>query len=197
MTVLLFHIFAASNFSQFTKFTDFYWFCALVVTPYFLYAYSFPQCSFTSRPPPTSYFYPVTRDRHTITCTHRHAVCMHDAHKRPDLNRMSQSTPRWTWAAKWTGESDAGEDGGSNIQTLWLCIHLCQFTKSARKTITVHAVNVKTSLTPIKFSQGHSECMLMLAWDQTSPIKCDLEQEGVWGSGRMAGMAGILCKQPA
>lgn len=50
--------------------------------------------------------------------------------------------------------------------------------KSARQTINVCIANVKTSLTHIKFNQGQSKCMLMLAWDQTSPIKCDLRQEG-------------------
>lgn len=41
--------------------------------------------------------------------------------------------------------------------TLWLDFRLFQFTKSARQTINVRTANVKTSLTPIKFHQGHSK----------------------------------------
>lgn len=70
-----------------------------------------------------------------------------------------------------------------------LSLHFCrfQFTKSSRQTINVCNANVKTSLTHIKSSQGHCKCALMLAWDQTGPIKCDLKQAGVI----------ILRKQPA
>lgn len=84
--------------------------------------------------------------------------------------------------------------------TLWLDFRLFQFTKSARQTINVRTANVKTSLTPIKFHQGHSKCMLMLAWDQTSPIKYDLKWGvvgGDWGGKSVAGVARISCKQPA
>lgn len=94
-------------------------------------------------------------------------------------------------------EGGGGGDADPIKWTLWLHFRLFQFTKSARQTINVHIANVKTSLTPIKFNQGHSECMLMLAWDQTSPIKCDLRQEGGWGGKSVAGVVRLSCKQPA
>lgn len=63
-------------------------------------------------------------------------------------------------------------------RTLSLHFHRFQFTKSSRQTINVCNANVKTSLTHIKSSQGHCKCTLMLTWDQTGPIKCDLKQAG-------------------
>lgn len=88
--------------------------------------------------------------------------------------------PRWAWTGCkeeekcwWSADPIKG--------TLWLDFRLFQFTKSARQTINVRTANVKTSLTPIKFHQGHSKCMLMLAWDQTSPIKDDLKWGSWWG----------------
>lgn len=91
-----------------------------------------------------------------------------------------------------------GEDGaaaaGAIKGTLRLNFRPFQFAKSARQTINVHSANVKTSLTPIKFFQGHRECMLMLARDQTGPIKYDLKWAGaaaeVW-------LVRHWCKQPA
>lgn len=111
-----------------------------------------------------------------------------------NLDRMQR---RRAWPCKHGGGWWWGGDADPIKWTLWLHFRLFQFTKSARRTINVHTANVKTSLTPIKFNQGHSECMLMLAWDQTSPIKCDLRQEGGWGGKSVAGVVRISCKQPA
>lgn len=73
---------------------------------------------------------------------------------------------------------EGGAAAGAIKGTLRLNFRLFQFAKSARQTINVRSANVKTSLTPIKFFQGHRECMLMLARDQTGPIKCDLKWVG-------------------
>lgn len=73
------------------------------------------------------------------------------------------------------GWGGGGAAAGAIKGTLRLHFLLFQFAKSARQTINVRSANVKTSLTPIKFLQGHRECMLMLARDQTSPIKYDLK----------------------
>lgn len=149
-------------------------------------------------------FFPHVHVRHTVNmhCTHTHTdtqrtekSCLKQnvtEYPKVNLDRML-----WIgagWCKRWRGWWGAVDPIN---RTLWLHFRLFQFTKSARQTINVHTANVKTSLTPIKFNQGHSKCMLMLAWDQTSPIKCDLRQEGGWGGKSVAGMAEILCKQPA
>lgn len=192
------HFYRFKLFAVHSDFTDFYWFSALLVTSHFLYAPSFHQCSFTSRPPPTSclispsvyaYFSHTYIDiQYTHTHTHVHACSHTHTHlytlkswpkqnvtENPKVNldkmqRMGAGLCKQ--CSGWWGVVDPIN------RTLWLHFRLFQFTKSARQTINVHAANVKTSLTPIKFNQGHSKCMLMLAWDQTSPIKCDLRQEG-------------------
>lgn len=87
-----------------------------------------------------------------------------------------------------------GAAAGAIKGTLRLHFRLFQFAKSARQTINVRSANVKTSLTPIKFLQGHCECMLMLARDQTSPIKDDLKWVGVAAKVRLVRR---WCKQPA
>lgn len=50
------HCYCLKLFAVYSNFADFYWFSTLLVTSHFLYAPSFHQCSFSSRPPPTSYF---------------------------------------------------------------------------------------------------------------------------------------------
>ena len=205
MNILLFSTFLQIQTfcSSLSNFTDFYWFSALLVTSHFLYAPSFHQCSFTSRPPPTSclispsvsaYFSSRIHGRHAHARMHVHTHT--HIYLRTQKSWPKQSVTKYPkvnldrigagLCMQW-GVVEGGVDPIN--RTLWLHFRLFQFTKSARQTINVHTANVKTSLTPIKFNQGHSKCMLMLAWDQTSPIKCDLRQEGGWG-GKECGWCG-------
>lgn len=75
----------------------------------------------------------------------------------------------------------AGGRGHTDPINWTLSLHFphFQFTKSSTQTLNVCNANVETSLTHIKSSQGHCQCALLLAWDQTGPIKCDLKQ---WSS---------------
>lgn len=111
-------------------------------------------------------------------------VCVFSTCKAPKIiltevqsHREAQGETGWDRVERYCASTRWGHTDPIN-RTLSLPFRRFQFTKSSRQTINVCIANVKTSLTHIKSSQGHCKCALMLAWDQTGPIKCDLKQAG-------------------